>query len=49
MTLKTECLEKLVILTLGVYGVGMEFERLEAVVYLILKAMPDIVRVVCDD
>jgi len=47
--LDSKCLEKLVILALGVYGRPIEFERLDVVVYLILKAIPDIVEVVCRD
>jgi len=44
-----KCLEKSIILMLGVYAVGIKFERLEPLVYLVLKATPELVDVVCGD
>jgi len=44
-----DCLTNLLVLTLGVYG-PMEFERLVALSFLVLKSIPDeVLDLICSD
>jgi len=45
-----DCLTNLLVLTLGVYGGPMEFERLVALSFLVLKSIPDeVLDLICSD
>jgi len=45
-----DCLTNLLVLTLGVYGGPMEFERLVALSFIVLKSMPkEVLDLICSD
>jgi len=45
----SKCLDKLVVLMLGIYGIGIKFGRHDTLVYLALKAMPEVLDLMCGD